>query len=403
MASGIVEPSSQDSSKDSSKSAEQQQGAVPRAKVVQRLLESSANLPAFLHELLNTMAIVVAGTEAAAFLVDRSESEMQLRPVAHIRPDESNEEVRQNAIRAFQQLIMPCVTQNKDGAVAAGQPDAGEPQFCLVTLLRSEGQPIAVTAVVTRCRDYERARQRLMSMQLVAGYFELFTLRRQADQTRAIAQGHQQVLQLASAASTATGYEAAAMNFCNELASRTHATRVSLGWVKGEHVRVRALSHTEKFDKKQELIVLLEKAMEEVVDQEEPVRYDFDGQRSENVSRCAQALSRSQGNNSVFGVPLRRNDEIVGVLILEFASPRKPEEGLVDGIVVASNLVAPQLSDRYDNDRWLAVKVGHSLRENAKLVVGPRHMVAKGVVLGVLAAAAFVTFYKPVYHVSAPV
>src|SRR5438309_6560865 len=69
MASGIVETSSQGSS---SQEQQQQQGSG-RSKLVQRLLGSSNNLPQFLNDLLNTMAVVVAGTEAAGFLVERQQ------------------------------------------------------------------------------------------------------------------------------------------------------------------------------------------------------------------------------------------------------------------------------------------------------------------------------------------
>ena len=70
----------------------------------------------------------------------------------------------------------------------------------------------AAAAVITRARDVERARQRLTSMQLVAGYFDLFSLRRGAEQARQIAQSHQNVLQLTTAVGTAEGFESAAMN-----------------------------------------------------------------------------------------------------------------------------------------------------------------------------------------------
>ena len=189
-----------------------------------------------------------------------------------IRPDQSDNETRQAAIKAFTEIIAPCIQQNKDGAIEVGGAAGDvEPQFCLVTLLRNEGEVVAASAVITRCRDQERAQQRLMSMQLVAGYFDLFTLRRSVDQSRSIAQSHQHVLQLATAVATAQGFESAAMNLCNELSTRTGATRVSIGWLKGTRVRVKALSHTEQFDKRQELIVQLERAMEECLDQEEIV------------------------------------------------------------------------------------------------------------------------------------
>ena len=44
-----------------------------RSQLVQRLLDHSVNLPAFIHDLLQTQAVTVAGTEAAAFLLERNE------------------------------------------------------------------------------------------------------------------------------------------------------------------------------------------------------------------------------------------------------------------------------------------------------------------------------------------
>src|SRR4029078_7903289 len=137
--------------------------------------------------------------------------------------------------------------------------------------------------------------------------------------SRAVAQSHQHVLQLGTAVATAEGFNSAGINLCNEMDTRTGDSRLSLGWVKGEKVRVKALSNTEEFDKRQELIVQLERVMEECLDQEEVVQYEPDGTSSQNVTREAQALSRAQGGNSVISIPLRRQADIIGVLTLEFA------------------------------------------------------------------------------------
>ncbi|MCC7351523.1 MAG: HlyD family efflux transporter periplasmic adaptor subunit [Phycisphaerales bacterium] len=400
MSSGIVE-SSQGSGADTPAAS-----GPARSKLVQRLLAASENLPAFMNDLLTTQAVSVAGTEAAAFLIERQQeaaAEFNLRPIAHIRPDNSSQETRQAAINAFVDIIRPCVIQGKDGAIEVGPtPDAGEIQFCLVTLLRSEGQIVAVSAVITRCRDVERAKQRLMSMQLVAGYFELYSLRRSSEQSRFIAQSHQQVLQLAGAVATAEGFEGASMNLCNELAQRSGAARVAIGWLSGTRIKLRALSHTEKFDKKQELVVALERAMEECVDQEQPVQFDPKGETSSpNVSRAARELSQSQGGNIVLTLPLRRRAEVVGAVTLEFPSDRQLGEHAASGLAVAADLLAPQLYDRFQNDRWLITKTGVSIRETAKLAVGPKHMLAKLIIVLVIAAGLFVTFYRPMYRVNA--
>jgi biotin carboxyl carrier protein len=403
VASSTIEESSQESSQ---QTAQQPGMGSGRAQLVTQLIEA-ANLPAFMNSLLTAQAITVVGTEAAGFLIERGEGNaLNLRPIAHVRPDASTPEARTAALEAFQGLVKPCIDQGKDGAIEVGGPnDAAESQFCLVTLLRADNTVVAVSAVVTRCINIERAKQRLMSMQLVAGYFELFTLRRTAEQNRAIAETHQHAMQLSTAVATAEGFESAAMNLCNELATRSGATRVSLGWIKGRNVKVRALSHTEEFDKKQELIVLLEKVMEECVDQEQIVEFDPSGENSsDNVTRDAAVLSRNQGGHSVLSLPLRQRADIVGVVTLEFLPGHVPSPNVARGLSIAVDLLAPQLFDRHTNDRWLVTKMGLSAAEGLKIVFGPKHMLIKLCVFLVLGIIAFISqgWYKPMYHVSAP-
>ncbi|HXE55686.1 MAG TPA: hypothetical protein VN541_21865, partial [Tepidisphaeraceae bacterium] len=402
MASGIVESSDQ-SSEEQEQQQEQSQG-IARNPVVQRLLDAP-NLPAFVQDLITTQAQTVVGTEAIGFLIEKGEEGLSLRMLAHVRPDQSTKEMRDQAVKAFIELVKPCVKEGKDGAMEINGPgDAYHPesQYCLITLLRADGEPVGVSAVITRCMNHERAHQRLRSMQLVAGYFELFTLRHNADQSRLIAQSHQHVLQLATAVATAEGFESAAMNLCNELANRTGATRVSLGWYKGQNIKIKALSHTEEFDKKQELIVQLQRVMEECADQEEVVHYDANGKSSDNVTREAHALSRQQGGNIVLSLPLRQRAEVVGVVTLEFLPNTKLGQHVAHGLAVAVELLAPQLYDRYQNDRWLITKTGLSIKSQLEHVTGPKYMLAKVlIVVGVLVTFALCQpWWTPMYHVS---
>ncbi|HEV7299310.1 MAG TPA: HlyD family efflux transporter periplasmic adaptor subunit [Tepidisphaeraceae bacterium] len=398
MANEVIESQSQ-------KGQEDAHQAGSRSKLVQRLLTAGSNLPAFVTDLVTAQAVTVAGTEAAGFMLEKSSDDVLLRPIAHVRPDNSNAETRTAAIQAFQDIIKPCIDQGKDGAIEINAADGTsmEPQFCLVTLLRADGEIVAASAVITRCMNLERARQRLMSMQLVAGYFELFSLRRNSEQARVIAQSHQHVLQLATAVAVAEGFEAAARNLCNELANRSGAVRVALGWLKGRTIKVKALSHTEQFDKKQELVVQLQNAMEECLDQEEVVLYDPTGASSTpNVARAAQIVSRAQGGNIVLSLPLRKGEEIVGVTTLEFPANQPLGPNVASGLAVAVDLLAPQLQDRYVNDRWLITKAGISTRELGEKAIGKKYMITKLIVVASIALLLFVTFYEPMYRVSAP-
>jgi hypothetical protein len=403
VASGIVETS--EKRQEEEQKQQQSQGAGQRAPLVQRLLEAPS-LPAFINDLLVTQATTVAGTEAAGFLIERGDGEgFNLRQIAHLRPDNAPADKRAAAIQAFVDLVKPCVEQGKDGAIELNAPaDLHEAQYCLVTLLRSDGNAVAVSAVVTRCLNLERAKMRLQSMQLVAGYFELFTLRHNAEQARMIAQSHQHVLQLATAVATAEGFDSAAMNLCNELATRAGATRVSMGWLKGRNIKVRALSHTEEFDKKQELIVMIERVMEECADQEQFVHYDPNGKGTDNVSRDAQNFSRMQGGHIVLSLPLRRRAEVCGVITLEFLPNTKLGPQVAHGLAVAVELLAPQLYDRWQNDRWLITKVGISTKDVLAKGLGTKYTLAKLIVLLVVIGLGIIVqpWWQPMYHVAAP-
>ena len=453
MAQGIVEPSS---SRENENKRQQAPRVGERAKLVQRLLDAAGDLPTFVTDLLATQAVTVVGTEAAAFLVERIGTDAQGQPavtfrdLAHIRPDESDAATRAAALKAFKDLIVRCVIEGKDGAIEVGPPNQdNEPQYCLITLLRDGVEIVAVSAVVTRCRNADLARQRLSSMQLVAGYFEFFALRRVAEASKQIATSHQRVLQLNRAVADADGFLSAAMNLCNELSNATGATRVSLGWLKGVQgrtVRVVALSHTEEFDKKQELIVQLERVMEECYDQEGPVLYlpslkvpagtstAADGTTSmvvasapgttsgevlpatDAVTRQAALLSRSQGGHVVLSLPLRRHADIEGVVTLEFLSAAGLTPKLMESLTLAIDLLAPQLYDRHENDRWLVTKAGLSARYWAEELVGPRHWVAKLITIAVVLLLVLTNFLnipvnvpgfawadiRPTYHVTAP-
>jgi multidrug resistance efflux pump len=401
VASGIVQKTNQDSEQELGQKNKQ---GTQRTPMVQRLLEAR-DLPAFLTDLITVQATTVAGTEAAGFLIERGPNGNNFRLMAHLRQDNSAREVREAAQKAFLDLVTPSVAEGKNAVVELTNKNEiyqPEKQFCLVTILRSQGQAVAVSAVVTRCMNMDRAKQRLQSMELVAGYFEVFSLRHDAEQHRHKAESHQHVLQLATAAASAEGFAQAATNLCNELANRAGASRVSLGWLKGERIKIKALSHTEEFDKKQELIVTLQRVMEECADQEEIVQFDPNGKSSENVTREAAALSRSQGGTIVLSLPLRNRAELVGVITLEFLPNSQISPEVSHGLAVAVELLAPQLFDRYQNDRYIVTKAGLSIKDQLEHVTGPRYMLAKVIIAASAALILFVLLFHPMYHVSAP-
>src|ERR1700744_844179 len=109
MSQGIVEGNQNSGSSSSTAQASQ---SISRSRLVQRLLAAGADLPAFVRDLLTTQAVVVAGTEAAGFLIEAvpveepeatedgapkalpAPPEIRLKVIEHVRPDQSTPEVR---------------------------------------------------------------------------------------------------------------------------------------------------------------------------------------------------------------------------------------------------------------------------------------------------------------------
>jgi multidrug efflux pump subunit AcrA (membrane-fusion protein) len=74
-------------------------------------------------------------------------------------------------------------------------------------------------------------------------------------------------------------------------------------------------------------------------------------------------------------------------------------------LAVAVDLLAPQLSDRFANDRWWLVTTWLALRHSVAQLIGPTHTLTKVMIVLVLFGAWLISpwsIYVPMYRVSAP-
>lgn len=195
-------------------------------------------------------------------------------------------------------------------------------------------------------------------------------------------------------------YMACAMTFCNEVASRYSCTRASLGWLEGGYVRLQAISHMERFEKKMDIVQTLETVMEEAFDQNEEIVWPQPGQ-SATVVRDHEVFVRDQGVQFMVSVPIRLEDEPVGVLTCE-RSGEEFSEVEVRGLRVLCDQAARRLGDLHENDRWFGARMAAAARKSLAGLLGVEHTFAKCVGLLVCAVLAFLLFGKLPYRVEAP-
>ena len=196
-------------------------------------------------------------------------------------------------------------------------------------------------------------------------------------------------------------FASAAMAFCNEMAGSYDCDRVSIGFLEGRYVKLRAISHSENFSRKMKLVQSVESAMEESLDQNIEVLYPAAAEAT-YLSRAAGELSKEHGGTRVLSLPLRRQGNCEAVVTAEIGPERQITVGQIEAMRLACELCSPRLFDLYERDRWFGAKAAKNVRSAAAMLVGARYTWAKIVAVLLTAAVLFMIFAKGTYKPQSP-
>lgn len=197
-----------------------------------------------------------------------------------------------------------------------------------------------------------------------------------------------------------TRFGAVAMTFCNELATRFRAIRVTLGWLEGRYVRLQAISHMEHFERKMEMVQRLEAAMEETLDQDEEIVWPAP-HGSMTIVRDHEAFALTQRVSHLLSIPLRVDGKPVGVVLLERQDAPFSEADL-RSLRMLCDQTARRIDDLKQTDRWFGARWLHRGRKALSKVVGAEHTGAKVAGLVAVILVLVLVFGKLPYRVEAP-
>jgi biotin carboxyl carrier protein len=370
-------------------------------RLIRQLGRFDGSLEQFLENVL-AVECLVTQTESGAFL--RSGDPVR---VAALYPRPKNG----GQAPAWVGRVLPFVAEAAAGDRALVKPlqDTGQlygqPANLHVVLLPHEltdaGRIVGAFLVKASRRNVLEAR--CVRLELIRNLLNLFENRL----SRQKEAGQEDVGRLGQALGTLAAinryrrFTETAMAFCNEVASLWGCERVSIGFLKGRYVHVKAMSHTEDFSRKVKVVQELEAAMEECLDQDVEVLYPAP-EGASYVSRATEALARGDGPPVVLSLPLRRDGEAVGVVTLQRAAERDFGLGEVETARLACDLTAPRLASLHEHDRWFGARAAAAARRGVAAFLGPKHTWAK--VTGILAFAAvvFLVFARGEYRPEAP-
>lgn len=186
-----------------------------------------------------------------------------------------------------------------------------------------------------------------------------------------------------------TTFSSAAYALVNGLV--THCDTVDtavLGWEKDGYVRVIAISHFDKFEKKTEYVKLLEAAMEEASDQGHAIGYVDNRVLPEGtlLSLAHQQLKVDIGCHAIVTLPLPKHgadeDDIVIMLV---SQKDEIETTFIQSVNVLSYLVRPRLEELKYNSENFFLQQWRGVKRRLGQLLGPRRLWTK-VITAVLSA-----------------
>lgn len=286
------------------------------------------------------------------------------------------------------------------GLAGAMNPAGTGPGLLLIGLVTGEDPESYLLAVAAPQADRDEFVATGSTLRLAADTPLLYLRQRLLEKTRREVENFSQALEILAATNAHTRFLSVSMALVNELASRFKCSRVSLGWSDGVYVRVQAISGTDRFEKRMEVVQRLEAAMEEARDQDEEVVWPAPDE-STAIVRDHVAYAQTEKVSGLLSVPIRVDGEPRGVLTLE-----RVEGAFGEFDALALRVIADQVARRLDDlrrmDRWFGARWAAAAKEWFAGFLGPKQTWLKvGVIAGALLLA-FATLVPLPYHVEAP-
>ena len=242
------------------------------------------------------------------------------------------------------------------------------------------------------------AREAWLRLRLACETPQLYQANLAGNRARADVEKFASVLDLAFSVSAENRFVATAMAFCNSLATRFNCERVSLGWLEAGYVRLRAISRTEKFDRRMAAAQALEVAMEECLDQDDEIVWPATTGATV-ISRDHEKFAKAHQAPHLCSLPLRAKSGAVAVVTCERqAAPFSETE--VQQMRLGCDLAAVRLIDLRQQDRWFGARWAGQLREQCAKWLGPEHTWAKLLAIGVVLLLAALFLVRLPYRVT---
>lgn len=171
---------------------------------------------------------------------------------------------------------------------------------------------------------------------------------------------------------------------CNLLAERFGCTRVALGLTRGMQVQINAFSDQLDFDRRMALATQVQAAMEECVDQDEPVSEPRRLSDGHGLSRAHKRLLDHAGVRAVCSVPVCTDDQTIGAVTLFWDDEELLDSTLTARLADLMGQLAPVVALKQRDTRSLWHRAGGAIHMSARRLLGAGRLRLKLGLVGLL-------------------
>ncbi len=189
------------------------------------------------------------------------------------------------------------------------------------------------------------------------------------------------IVELLVAALEHDNFQVALAQVVTELAERFSCQQVSLGFWQRNRIRIAAISHSKQIDQQTNQVRALRDAMTEAIDQGTSLVYPAADADSPQTTHFLQLLANQQGGAAICTIPLVKNSQVVGALLLERSSDDPFDDETVEHCAQVGLLLGPVLETRRRDERPLPLKAADAICETLGKLFGPKHLSLKTMVV----------------------
>ena len=362
-----------------------------------RQLSESEDQGEFLYAWLALQARIVEGVLSGVIVL--GEPEKGPFAVAGVWPQGA---VPQSGLSG----VMERILETRKGVVTRGEDAEGDEEGGPLLMgypVRLSGSVAGAVGFEMTPRPKEQLQPAMRQIQWGLAWVENWLLRTQVSGAGSTHSRITAALDLTAVTLQESSFKASANSFVTELAARLDCDRVSLGTMRQQQVKVKALSHAAQFKQQMNLVRAIEAAMAESLDQAEPIVFpDQSEDEGLTVTRAHEELVSQAGDEAICTVPFMDDSgNGYGALTLERSADRPFTEEEVELVDTLVSLIGPVLEEKRLNDRWLIIRIMDSVKGGLGKVVGPGHLVLKAVCASLLAAVVFMSLAEGQYRVTA--